>query len=125
MADAIAARYAEDQGQWPRSIVMDLWGSQTIRTGGEEMGTALALLGVSPVWDAQSFRVTGSQIVPMPKLTRPRAGPRSSLPDGCWAQKISVTALSTARVTSADFELAPPGREQGTDLALQQLLQIR
>ena len=72
MAEAIVARYVEDHGDWPRSMVLDLWGSQTMRTGGEEIGTALALLGVKPVWDAASFRVTGFEIVPLMKLNRPR-----------------------------------------------------
>jgi cobaltochelatase CobN len=72
MADAIVARYAEDHGDWPRSLVLDLWGSQTMRTGGEEIGTALALLGVKPIWDPQSFRLTGFEIVPLMKLNRPR-----------------------------------------------------
>jgi cobaltochelatase CobN len=72
MADAIVARYAGDHGDWPRGMVLDLWGSQTIRTGGEEIGTALALLGVKPIWDPQSFRVTGFEIVPLMKLDRPR-----------------------------------------------------
>jgi cobaltochelatase CobN len=72
MADAIIARYVEDHGDWPRSMVLDLWGSQTMRTGGEEFGTALALLGVKPVWDYESFRVTGFEIVPLMKLNRPR-----------------------------------------------------
>jgi len=71
-ADAIVARYAEDHGDWPRSMVLDLWGSQTMRTGGEEFGTALALLGVKPAWDYQSFRVRGFEIVPLMKLNRPR-----------------------------------------------------
>jgi cobaltochelatase CobN len=72
MADAIVARYVEDHGEWPRAMVLDLWGSQTMRTGGEEIGTALALLGVKPVWDYSSFRVTGFEIVPLWKLNRPR-----------------------------------------------------
>ncbi len=72
MAEAIIARYVEDHGDWPRSMVLDLWGSQTMRTGGEEIGTALALLGVKPVWDHASFRVTGFEIVPLMKLNRPR-----------------------------------------------------
>ena len=72
LAEAIAARYAEDHGDWPKSMVLDLWGSQTMRTGGEEFGTALALLGVKPTWDYQSFRVTGFEIVPLMKLNRPR-----------------------------------------------------
>ncbi len=72
MAEAIIARYVEDHGDWPRSMVLDLWGSQTMRTGGEEIGAALALLGVKPVWDPASFRVTGFEIVPLMKLNRPR-----------------------------------------------------
>ncbi len=72
MAEAIAGRYVEDHGDWPRSMVLDIWGSQTMRTGGEEIGTALALLGVKPVWDPASFRVTGFEIVPLMKLNRPR-----------------------------------------------------
>ncbi len=72
MAEAIIARYVEDHGDWPRSMVLDVWGSQTMRTGGEEIGTALALLGVKPVWDHQSFRVTGFEIIPLMKLNRPR-----------------------------------------------------
>ncbi len=72
MADAILARYVEDHGDWPKSLVLDLWGSQTLRTAGEEFAAALALLGVKPLWDAQSFRVTGFEIVPLMKLNRPR-----------------------------------------------------
>ncbi len=72
MADAIVARYVEDHGDWPRSMVLDLWGSQTMRTGGGEIGAALALLGAKPVWDHQSFRVTGFEIIPLMKLNRPR-----------------------------------------------------
>jgi len=72
MAEAIIARYVEDHGDWPRAMVLDLWGSQTMRTGGEEIGTALALLGVKPVWDHSSFRVAGFEIVPLMKLNRPR-----------------------------------------------------
>jgi cobaltochelatase CobN len=71
-AFAIMDRYAEDHGEWPRSIVMDLWGSATLRTGGEELATALALLGVKPTWDPGSFRVSGYEIIPPPLLDRPR-----------------------------------------------------
>ena len=71
-ASAIMDRYAQDHGEWPRSIVMDLWGSATLRTGGEELATALALLGVKPVWDPRSFRVCGYEIIPPPLLDRPR-----------------------------------------------------
>ena len=34
-AEAVLARHLQDHGDWPRRIVMDLWGSATMRTGGE------------------------------------------------------------------------------------------
>ncbi|MBX9684235.1 MAG: cobaltochelatase subunit CobN [Hyphomicrobium sp.] len=71
-ACAIMGRYAEDHGEWPKSIILDLWGSATLRTGGEELATALALLGVKPTWDSGSFRVSGFEIVAAARLDRPR-----------------------------------------------------
>ncbi|MEQ1576243.1 MAG: cobaltochelatase subunit CobN [Hyphomicrobium sp.] len=71
-ATAILDRYVSDYGDWPRAIVLDLWGSATLRTGGEELATALALLGVRPTWDTRSFRVTGVETNPIAVLARPR-----------------------------------------------------
>jgi cobaltochelatase CobN len=52
--------------------VLDLWGSATLRTGGEELATALALLGVRPIWDQRSYRVTGIETEALAELGRPR-----------------------------------------------------
>ena len=71
-AEAILARYLEDHGDYPRAIVMDLWGSATLRTGGEELATALHLMGVCPVWDSGSFRVTGFEVLAGADIGRPR-----------------------------------------------------
>lgn len=71
-AKAILDRYAGDHGDWPRAIVLDLWGSATLRTGGEELATALALLGVRPVWDLRSYRITGIETEALAELGRPR-----------------------------------------------------
>jgi cobaltochelatase CobN len=71
-ARAILDRYLSDHGDWPRAIVLDLWGSASLRTGGEELATALALLGVRPVWDRQSYRVTGIETESIAELGRPR-----------------------------------------------------
>ena len=39
-------------GDWPRTDGIDLWGSATMRTGGEELGQIFAYLGAVPVyWD--------------------------------------------------------------------------
>ncbi len=71
-AKAILDRYLSDHGDWPRAIVLDLWGSATLRTGGEELATALALLGVRPVWDQRSYRVVGIETEALAELDRPR-----------------------------------------------------
>ncbi|MEZ5775737.1 MAG: cobaltochelatase subunit CobN [Hyphomicrobiaceae bacterium] len=71
-AAEILRRHLQDHGDWPRRIVFDLWASPTMRTGGEELATALALLGVRPKWDFASNRVTGIEAVPVARLARPR-----------------------------------------------------
>jgi cobaltochelatase CobN len=72
-AEAIIARHVQDHGDWPRSWFVDLWGSTTIRTGGEDFALALELMGVAPVWDDASNRVSGFEVLPIAKLQRPRA----------------------------------------------------
>ena len=71
-AQAVAERYAQDEGDWPRRIVLDLWASATMRTGGEDLAQAMAHLGVRPTWDAASARVSGFEILPFASLARPR-----------------------------------------------------
>ncbi|WP_149141317.1 cobaltochelatase subunit CobN [Gemmobacter caeruleus] len=72
LAEELLRRHLQDQGDWPRGLVVDLWGSATMRTAGEEFAMALHLAGLSPVWDAKSGRVTGVEVVPLALLGRPR-----------------------------------------------------
>jgi len=67
-AAEVMTRHAQQHGEFPRHIMLDLWGSATIRTGGEDFAQALALLGVSPRWDAASARVIGFEILPQARL---------------------------------------------------------
>ena len=71
-AQAVVSRHLQDHGDYPRRIVMDLWASPTLRSGGEDIAHALALMGVEPIWDKASTRVTGFSIIPQPKLAYPR-----------------------------------------------------
>ncbi|WP_174243166.1 cobaltochelatase subunit CobN, partial [Beijerinckia sp. L45] len=71
-ANEVAARYAQDHGDWPKTIVMDVWASATMRTGGEDLAQAMAHLGVRPLWDNATARVTGFDILPYASLDRPR-----------------------------------------------------
>ena len=71
-AAALLDRHRQDEGDWLRRVVVDLWGSTSLRTGGEDFALALLLMGVRPTWDAGSGRVSGFEIVPLAVLDRPR-----------------------------------------------------
>jgi cobaltochelatase CobN len=72
LAEELLRRHLQDHGDWPRALVIDLWGSATMRTAGEEFAMALHLAGLAPRWDANSERVNGIEVVPQALLGRPR-----------------------------------------------------
>ncbi|WP_341860830.1 cobaltochelatase subunit CobN [Gymnodinialimonas sp. 57CJ19] len=72
LADELMRRHLQDEGDWPKGLIVDLWGSATMRTAGEEFAMALALLGVRPLWDEGSERVSGIEVLPIAELDRPR-----------------------------------------------------
>jgi len=71
-ADEVLRRYLQDHGDWPTSLVFDLWGSASLRSGGEEVAQVLALMGARPVHDPMTGRVTGIEVLPPASLGRPR-----------------------------------------------------
>jgi cobaltochelatase CobN len=71
-ADEVVRRYLQDHGDYPRALVIDLWASASLRTGGDDLAQALGYLGARPVWDMSSNRVTGIEVLPLAKLERPR-----------------------------------------------------
>ena len=72
IAEELIRRHLQDEGDYPRGLVVDLWGSATMRTAGEEVAMALHLAGLSPKWDEGSERVSGFEILPLTMLNRPR-----------------------------------------------------
>ncbi|WP_432066486.1 cobaltochelatase subunit CobN [Streptomyces sp. C10-9-1] len=72
LAESLLTRYRDDNGEWPVSVGLSLWGTSAMRTAGDDVAEALALLGVRPVWDDASRRVTGVEAVPLEELGRPR-----------------------------------------------------
>jgi cobaltochelatase CobN len=72
LAEELLRRHLQDQGDFPRGLVVDLWGSATMRTAGEEFAMALHLAGLAPRWDEGSDRVSGFEVVPLALLGRPR-----------------------------------------------------
>ncbi|WP_027058084.1 cobaltochelatase subunit CobN [Mesorhizobium loti] len=71
-AEEVVRGYMQSHGDWPRSLVIDLWGSASLRTGGEEIAQGLALMGCRPQWDAATGRITGIEVLPPATLGRPR-----------------------------------------------------
>ncbi|TIO28836.1 cobaltochelatase subunit CobN, partial [Mesorhizobium sp.] len=71
-SDEVLRSYMQSHGDWPRSLVIDLWGSASLRTGGEEIAQGLALMGCRPQWDSATGRVTGIEVAPPATLGRPR-----------------------------------------------------
>ncbi|WP_370145401.1 cobaltochelatase subunit CobN [Streptacidiphilus sp. EB129] len=72
LADSLVARYLADNGEYPRSVGLTVWGTSCMRTQGDDIAEILSLLGCRPVWDDASRRVTGFEIVPLDELARPR-----------------------------------------------------
>ncbi|MDP3261958.1 MAG: cobaltochelatase subunit CobN [Tabrizicola sp.] len=72
LAEELIRRHLQDHGDYPRGLVVDLWGSATMRTAGEEFAMALHLAGLAPKWDEGSARVSGFEILPLALLGRPR-----------------------------------------------------
>src|SRR4051794_7128240 len=71
-ADEVIRAYLQSHGEMPRALVIDLWGSATLRTGGEEMAQGLALMGCRPTWDHHTRRVLGAEVLPGAAIGRPR-----------------------------------------------------
>ncbi len=71
-AELVIERYVQDHGDWPRALALSAWGTANMRTGGDDIAQALALMGVKPQWEPASRRVTGFEIIPLAKLGRPR-----------------------------------------------------
>ncbi|WP_373237272.1 cobaltochelatase subunit CobN [Cohaesibacter celericrescens] len=71
-AQRLVERHFQDEGEWLQAIVLTCWGTANMRTGGDDIAQALALLGVRPVWETASGRVTGIEVIRLSDLQRPR-----------------------------------------------------
>ena len=65
-------RHRQEHGAWPKSIALSAWGTANMRTGGDDLAQGMALMGVRPLWETASRRVTGFEILPLEVLDRPR-----------------------------------------------------
>ncbi|WP_407159880.1 cobaltochelatase subunit CobN [Bradyrhizobium sp. STM 3557] len=123
-ADEVIRRYLQDHGDYPRSLMIDLWASASLRTGGDDLAQALAYLGVRPRWDLNSNRVTGVDVLPLAALGRPRIDVTlriSGLFRDLFEAQIALFDLAVQTVAARDEEDADnplaAARRRGESLA--------
>ncbi|HEY9646318.1 MAG TPA: cobaltochelatase subunit CobN [Chroococcidiopsis sp.] len=71
-AEVLIEAYTQEHGEYPQTLALSIWGTSTMRTGGDDLAEALALLGVRPVWEGASRRVIDFEVLPLSALGRPR-----------------------------------------------------
>ncbi|TWF43397.1 cobaltochelatase subunit CobN [Neorhizobium alkalisoli] len=121
-ADEILRRYLQDHGDWPKSLVFDLWGSASLRSGGEEVAQVLALMGARPVQDAATGRVTGIEVLTPAKLGRPRVDVslrisglfRDMFPSLIALLDAAMRAIAAREEAPGDNPLAEVAEKSGT-----------
>ena len=123
-AAEVVRRYLQDHGDHPRALVIDLWASASLRTGGDDLAQALAYIGVKPAWDAVSGRVTGIEVMPLATLDRPRIDVTlriSGLFRDIFEAQIALFDMAVRKVAALDepAEDNPlaEARRKGEDLA--------
>jgi cobaltochelatase CobN len=123
-AELLIRRYLQDHGDWPTSFGLTAWGTSNMRTGGDDIAQAMALIGTKPVWDMMSRRVTGYEIVPLAMLGRPRVDVtlrisgffRDAFPEQIALFDSAVRAVGALEEDDADNMIAARMRAETTRL---------
>ena len=71
-AALLIERHLQEKGDYPKAVGLSVWGTSTMRTGGDDLAQAMALLGVKPVWQGPNRRVVDFEVIPLIFLKRPR-----------------------------------------------------
>lgn len=119
-AGLLMERHAQEHGDWPRRIVLSAWGTSNMRTGGDDIAQALALMGVRPRWEGASGRVVGYEILPLGVLDRPRVDVtlrvsgffRDAFPDLIGLFDAAARAVARLDEPERDNPLAAAVREE-------------
>ena len=72
LGDRMIEKYITDEGKYPENIGMVLWSGPNMRSSGQDIAEFLYLLGIKPVWQKGSLRVTDLEVIPLDELKRPR-----------------------------------------------------
>jgi cobaltochelatase CobN len=72
LAHEVLTRYLRETGSYPESVAISIWGTSAMRTHGDDVAQILSLLGVRPIWRQENRQLTGTEIIPLDELKRPR-----------------------------------------------------
>lgn len=71
-AAQLVERHLQEHGDYPVAMGLSVWGTATMRTGGDDLAQAFALIGVRPKWAPGSQRVVDFEVLPTVGIGRPR-----------------------------------------------------
>jgi len=71
-AQLLVEDHLQREGDYLTAVALSAWGTANMRTGGDDIAQALALMGCRPTWEHSTGRVTGFEILPLATLGRPR-----------------------------------------------------
>jgi cobaltochelatase CobN len=120
-AELLLELHLQEQGEPLRTLALTVWGTATMRNGGEDIAQALALLGVRPVWDGPTRRLVDLELIPLSLLQRPRVDVTlriSGLFRDAFPQLVALVNRACALVAAqdeapADNPLAAAARRDG------------
>jgi cobaltochelatase CobN len=121
-AELLLELHLQEEGEHLQSLALSVWGTSTMRNGGEDIAQALALLGVRPVWDGPTRRMVELEVIPLTLLGRPRVDVTlriSGLFRDAFPQLVAWMNRATALVAAleepeADNPLAAAARREGS-----------
>ena len=120
-AELLLDLHLQEQGDDLRQLALSVWGTATMRNGGEDIAQALALMGVRPVWDGPTRRMVDLEVIPLRLLGRPRVDVTlriSGLFRDAFPQLVAWVHEATQRVAALeepehDNPLAAAARREG------------
>ena len=104
-AELLLDQHLMEEGEPLQNLALSVWGTSTMRNGGEDIAQAMALLGVRPIWDGPSRRLVDLELIPLSALGRPRVDVTlriSGLFRDAFPQLVSWFNRATAMVAAAD-----------------------
>jgi cobaltochelatase CobN len=104
-AQLLVEDHLQRTGRYPEAMAVTAWGTSNMRTGGDDVAQALALMGARPTWEHSTGRVTGFEILPLGVLGRPRVDVTvriSGFFRDAFADQIDLLASAAAAVMALD-----------------------